>query len=138
MVILERGGSSASRVILSVHEAASQASRPAPWPRQVRDATVCDLLCRSGGIGRRAGLKIPFDSNRVGVQVPPPAPHSNELRDHFASASVPGRLLAREDLVAQTAGTRERAFGARLPAGMFFLRLRQAGREASGKLIVVH
>ena len=28
---------------------------------------------RSGGIGKRAGLKIQFDSNRVGVRVPPSA-----------------------------------------------------------------
>ena len=30
-------------------------------------------ISRSGGIGRRAGLKIQFGSNRVGVRVPPSA-----------------------------------------------------------------
>jgi hypothetical protein len=51
---------------------------------------------------------------------------------------VQGRLVARENLAAPTAGPHDLAFGARLPAGMYFLRLRQAGRQASGKSIVVH
>ena len=41
-----------------------------------RSLNVTFILCRSGGTGRRAGLKIQFDSNRVGVRVPPSAPVS--------------------------------------------------------------
>ena len=37
----------------------------------------CDIIsahqCRSGEIGRRAGLKIQFSSRRVWVRLPPPA-----------------------------------------------------------------
>ena len=36
--------------------------------------------CRSGETGRRAGLKIPFGSHRVGVRLPPPAPPINDLQ----------------------------------------------------------
>ena len=49
-------------------------SRPAP--------------CRSGGTGRRAGLKIRFASRRVWVRFPPPAPTSWRLSPRRSSKTV--------------------------------------------------
>ena len=49
--------------------------------------TVVYLFCRHGGIGRRAGLKIPFDLNRVSVRPRLPAAKDPKMQKYCVFGS---------------------------------------------------